>query len=131
MRTHAVIAGIVMSMFAGQAPATGADTLEAYRWRARPVLVVAAPGDARADAQKGLMEAARAELAARDVVVIEADPSTPLGRRFGPAFSVVLVGKDGGEKARWREPVDPQAIAREIDGMPMRREEMRREKGRS
>ncbi len=118
--------GLSMTLFVHGAEAAAADALDAYRWRARPVVVVASESDPRAKAQAGLLAAARAALLERDVVVIEAAPETPLGRRFGPGFAVVLVGKDGGEKARWREPVDPQAITREIDGMPMRQQEMRR-----
>ena len=42
-------------------------------------------------------------------------------------FTVVLVGKDGGEKFRSHGPVSPQDIFDQIDAMPMRRREMRRE----
>lgn len=42
-------------------------------------------------------------------------------------FTVVLVGKDGGEKFRSHEPVSPQGIFDRIDEMPMRRRETNRE----
>lgn len=42
-------------------------------------------------------------------------------------FTVVLVGKDGGEKFRSHEPVSPQDIFDRIDEMPMRRRETNRE----
>ena len=42
-------------------------------------------------------------------------------------FTVVLIGKDGGEKFRSCEPVAPQNIFDRIDAMPMRRREMGRE----
>lgn len=39
--------------------------------------------------------------------------------------SAVLVGKDGGVKARWSEPVDPSAVFDLVDAMPMRLREMK------
>ena len=52
-----------------------------------------------------------------------------LRRQFhiAPAeFAVVLVGKDGGEKKRWRQPVTFEQLRDTIDAMPMRQDEMRR-----
>jgi len=47
--------------------------------------------------------------------------------RFGAAaFSVVLIGKDGGEKLRRDRPVPPEELFALVDAMPMRREEIRR-----
>ena len=42
----------------------------------------------------------------------------------GSGLTVVLVGKDGTEKARWEQVVDPQIIFDLIDTMPMRIQEM-------
>jgi hypothetical protein len=39
-------------------------------------------------------------------------------------WQTALVGKDGGVKARWASPVDPDDIFALIDAMPMRRDEM-------
>ena len=50
-----------------------------------------------------------------------------LRRRFRPqgsGLTVVLVGKDGTEKARYGQSVDPDIIFDLIDSMPMRRREM-------
>lgn len=41
------------------------------------------------------------------------------------SFAAVLVGRDGGEKRRWAEPVVPEGLFEIIDAMPMRRREMR------
>jgi hypothetical protein len=38
-------------------------------------------------------------------------------------FAVILIGRDGGEKARWSEPVAATEIWERIDAMPMRRAE--------
>ncbi len=40
-------------------------------------------------------------------------------------MTMVLVGKDGDEKARWNRVVNPQEIFDLIDSMPMRQSEMR------
>ena len=40
-------------------------------------------------------------------------------------FTVILVGKDGGEKYRAERVVDPDELFALIDMMPMRRREMR------
>ena len=47
------------------------------------------------------------------------------------AFVVVLIGRDGGEKARWTEPVAAQEIFGKIDGMPMRQQEVEAKGGGS
>ena len=52
-----------------------------------------------------------------------------LRRNFSVApgqLTVILVGKDGGVKLRRNEQVNLNEIFLLIDGMPMRREEMRR-----
>ena len=46
------------------------------------------------------------------------------------AFSVLLIGKDGGEKLRVDEVPDLQAIYAVVDGMPMRSREMAADPGR-
>jgi hypothetical protein len=46
--------------------------------------------------------------------------------RFGPAaFSVVLIGKDGGEKLRQTIPLAPADLFALVDAMPMRQAEIR------
>ena len=39
-------------------------------------------------------------------------------------WSIALVGKDGGVKARWRELIEPDEAFGRIDTMPMRRREL-------
>lgn len=56
------------------------------------------------------------------------DHSMSLRQRYsvsGDAFSVILIGKDGGEKLRSDERVNLGEIFALIDTMPMRRAEMR------
>ena len=60
----------------------------------------------------------------------DATVETGLERRFdlepvSDGLQVVLIGKDGGVKARWSEPVSPSAVFDLVDAMPMRMREMR------
>ena len=62
-----------------------------------------------------------------DGQAIDADESRRLVDQYAigeDAFSVVLIGKDGGEKLRVNEVPDLRAIYAVIDGMPMRSREM-------
>jgi len=40
-------------------------------------------------------------------------------------FTVILIGKDGGEKLRSHQPISLDTLRSTIDAMPMRQEEMR------
>lgn len=110
-------------------------TLKAARWRQR-VLLVCAPAatDAQLLQQRELLAAARLALAARDLRVRElllpglsAADRQHLRRLGGTAegFQVLLIGKDGGLKRRYTQPVKPEILFGTIDQMPMRRQEMK------
>ena len=52
-------------------------------------------------------------------------------QRFGVEpgdFLVILLGKDGGEKIRSNKPVTLEMLTEIIDAMPMRQDEMKRQK---
>ncbi len=119
-----VIAAVASALFVS---AEADTTLADYRWNARPIVVFAGPNDPRLAEQRALFEAARGELLERDnVVIVDLRETSALRRRFRPgAFTVLLVGKDGGEKFRRDEIVDPDDLHALIDTMPMRRREMR------
>lgn len=107
--------------------------LEAYRWKARPLVILAPDAqDPRYVQQMTALSAARAGLEERDMVVLPAlGPDAPLRARVGSggaAFQVVLVGKDGHVASRWTAPVALTEVFALIDRMPMRRDEMRRQK---
>ena len=135
------IALVVSTAFgAGTAMAT---ELSDYRWERRPLLLFAPTDhDARLVETLGRIEASRCDFDGRDMVigsvvaegvstldghVISADESQRLANQYGigdGAFSVVLIGKDGGEKLRVNQVPDLQAVYAVIDGMPMRSREM-------
>lgn len=103
------------------------DTLDQYRWEKRPIVVFSDEDDPRLARQMARFEANRADLADRDnVIVLDTSEDSALRRRFRPAaFTVILVGKDGTEKARTDDVVDLDSFEALIDTMPMRRREMR------
>lgn len=127
------------------ASTVAADTLESLKWEKRPILLFA---KSRSFAQLGkqldLLRDYRPDLQERDIVVLSTtgnqETSAAIGyvsidrgtarllrRRFAPdmkGLTVILIGKDGGEKGRWTSVVEPQEIFDLIDSMPMRQQEI-------
>lgn len=141
MTRAATILGAVIAMsFTIEA----ADAMSAYRWKNRPVVVIAGPGgEANLAEQRRIFAASRAGLAERDIVVVwvsgnavSADlgpgpglTAAQLRARFGtPAngFRVILVGKDGDAKLTQSSPLGTATLFGTIDAMPMRLDEIRR-----
>ena len=105
--------------------------LDAFRWRARPIVVFAnSPEDPAFVRQLNLLDAEAAELSARDaLIVVDTDPValSDLRARLRPrGFMLVLIGKDGQVKLRKPLPWDVREISRSIDKMPMRQQEINR-----
>jgi Domain of unknown function (DUF4174) len=109
-----------------------AQNLDELRWKERVLLIYAPKGsEKQLGRQEALLHLHDAELTERDVtqIVVRAPAENPeIAKRFklsGAGFTVLLIGKDGGEKLRSHETVLPETICRLIDSMPMRQEEMR------
>jgi hypothetical protein len=117
--------------------------LEQYQWKNRLLLVFApSPEDEQYQEQLELL-ANDDELAERDLVLFhlfESDSGfagetrlseedvTQLQEQFRiepKDLTVVLVGKDGTEKERWKRTVETSELFSLIDAMPMRQAEMR------
>lgn len=117
------------------APVPGAEAdLASFVWQKRPVVVFAdSPFDPAFREQMRQIEAHWSELARRDVVVITdttPDPASDLRRQLRPrGFSLVIIAKDGTVNLRKPAPWDAREIVRSIDKMPIRREEVRQERG--
>ena len=125
----------------GPAPAMAAE-LNDYLWERRPLLLFApTESDPRLVETMRRIEASRCDFVDRDMVlgrivtqgastldghVVGTNQAQRLISKFGistGSFSVVLIGKDGGEKLRVADVPDLQAIYAVIDGMPMRARE--------
>ena len=119
-----------------------AAELSDYLWQRRPLLLFApSESDPRLLETMRLIEASRCDFVDRDMVlgrivtegtstldshVIDTNQAQQLMSEFeigAESFSVVLLGKDGGEKLRTADVPDVQAIYAVIDGMPMRARE--------
>jgi len=103
--------------------------LEDHRWTHRPIIVFANPTDPRLEQQMERFDLAGPELKDRDnILIVDTAEGSALRDRFRPGtFTIILVGKDGGEKFRRDGLVDPDELNALIDTMPMRRQEMRRQ----
>jgi hypothetical protein len=122
----------------------GAQAIDAYKWKYRPLVVIA---DSEASpslaAQRRIVSASRAGFIERNIVVVwvvgnrvtaDFGPSpgvsgAALRARFAgrtAAFRSVLVGKDGGAKLSSASPLSASTLFGTIDAMPMRMQEMRR-----
>jgi hypothetical protein len=138
------VAVLLLGITAGSANGSSSLDLDMYRWKNR-LLLVFSPSDTD-KTYLGLKQAlGRAEdkLQERDMVVfrlfasgrgmangacLDKDEVLSLYQRFGVpdnSLTVILLGKDGGEKARQLGQFDLQAIFERIDAMPMRQREMR------
>lgn len=138
-----------LSIFAGEEAVPMDFDFEQFKWKRR-LLLVFAP-----DSSHPLFESLQREISTqkqavddRDLVVFEIlgvgtskrdgtqlapHSAASLREQFGVspnAFSLILVGKDGGVKLRRNDPVNLEEIFRLIDSMPMRQDEMR-QNGRS
>ena len=121
-----------------------ASALENHRWENRLLLVFSPRADdMRARELDGKLESRACELADRDLVIgrfptfgdarlgdeaLSPESAAQIRSDFDVDFGdfvVILVGKDGYEKRRDKELPDLDAIFEQIDGMPMRRAEMR------
>ena len=144
------LAVIVLATSAVLLPARAvAAELSDYLWQRRPLLVFTpSEGDPRLVETMRRIEATRCDFADRDMVlgrIVTEGASTLDGQaidtgqarqlfsefRIGAKdFSVVLIGKDGGEKWRVNGVPDLQTVYGVIDGMPMRGREMSADPGR-
>lgn len=147
MRAHSLAASLLLSAMAASAQ-SGIVSLRGLRDTSRPLLIFApSPSDPQLQIQLRTLRENAAAVAERDVVVIALpyqspsptpatltdDGATAARRRFHvapPYFTVILIGKDGGEKLRTHQPISLDTLRSTIDAMPMRQEEMRQKSSR-
>jgi len=147
MHIHMTAAAFLLSAMAASAQ-SGIVTLQGLQDTSRPLLIFApSPTDTQLEIQLRTLRENAAGVAERDLVVIAVpyqspsptqatltdDGATAARRRFRVApgdFTVILIGKDGGEKLRSGRPLRFDTLRETIDAMPMRQEEIRQKSAR-
>lgn len=107
--------------------------IDDFRWDHRLLMVFAdSPGDPAFSEQMRYIDARPDELLARDLIVLTdtaPDGGGPIRAQLRPrGFSVVLIDKDGIVNQRKPFPQDVRELIRAIDKMPVRMEEIRRQR---
>lgn len=133
-----IMAVILLSTFKG-----GAQQLEDYQWKNRVLLFFDVSRESNAiNSQLEKFSEVREEIVDRDLILFVATPKgiftedghpqeMPLRDIYQTVNvsekfkGVVLIGKDGGVKLEKDFEINPQLVFDLIDGMPMRRAEMR------
>ena len=147
MRKYFVALTLLIELFTGAA--LGQDTvsvdLNAYQWKNRLLLLFASSEEDQAYLTlKKEIDRQAVEVNYRDLLisyVLERGESRIGQERLSPdqalflrkrlsvppgRFTIVLIGKDGGEKIRQESPVDLKEIFAIVDAMPMRQQEMKK-----
>jgi hypothetical protein len=139
---------LIMLLFPALAFAqqTNHTNLATHQWKNR-LLLVFSPSDTDNDYRKQVenLQGEVAGLKDRDVKIFHLtdDGSASLDEEEIPkaevqrladtydidpgGFTVILIGKDGGEKLRQNNPLETEKLFSVIDAMPMRQNEMRNE----
>ena len=107
--------------------------LEIYEWTHRPVVIFAnSDKDPNFISQIEFLSEDIKALLERDIVVlVDTNPklSSSLRKKLRPhGFAFVLIGKDGQVKLRKPSPWNIREIARVVDKMPIRQQEIARKK---
>ena len=108
-------------------------TLENFEWTQRPIVIFAnSDKDPNFISQMEFLSEDLSALEERDIIVLvdtEPSHSTSLRKRLRPhGFAFILIGKDGQVKLRKPSPWNIREIARVIDKMPIRQQEIARKK---
>ncbi|WP_176955937.1 DUF4174 domain-containing protein [Catalinimonas alkaloidigena] len=124
-------------------PSNAGDVLAPYRWSNRLLLIFSEDTNITDyQRQVSILQSDQMGMADRDLVFFRIFPDegytpdndaltpaqvTALRERFdvGTGFTVILIGKDGGEKRTERKPLTLDQLYGTIDAMPMRQNEMK------
>ena len=141
LRRFLIILGFFLANFTAIANATEDNfikvdkntNLEIYEWTHRPVVIFAnSDRDPNFISQIEFLSEDIKALLERDIIVlIDTDPkfSSSLRKKLRPhGFAFVLIGKDGQVKLRKPSPWNIREIARVVDKMPIRQQEIARKK---
>ncbi len=143
---HVCRAALLAGYFVLMNQDAAAEPLDLYRWKSR-LIMASVPTRVARDQLTAALAANRAAIDERDLKVVDVSPESarlPGTVRLDPKQTTalrerlklsaretnavfILIGKDGGEKARQRGPLKLASWFTLIDGMPMRRDEIRRQ----
>ena len=140
---------LLLSLFWTISFPVSAQDLQHHRWNDRVILLFAPSlQDSTLAKQFNWFSQQNAEVIDRDLKIYQLSPESGYSpahtaltaatlRNFyqvyrvsTSAFTIILIGKDGGEKYRAHQLTPPKTIFELIDGMPMRRAEMRKKKSK-
>ncbi|BAM90322.1 conserved exported hypothetical protein [Bradyrhizobium oligotrophicum S58] len=135
MRLRLLTTAILLGAIA-MPPASSASPLEKYRWKHR-LLVVTGPDDASARRQRRFYDAAKAGMTERQIILLEALDDGVSSHQVraavgtdGHRFKVYLIGKDGHTAFASQTPISADDLFKRVDAMPMRRDEMLRDRSK-
>ncbi len=138
MRIVALAALVSSAALASQLP----RSLQSMRNHYRPLLVFDGGQAELTQRQRKALEGHDDDLRQRQILLVGLEargqglPGVLLApaeqeaarKRFGVApgeFTVILIGKDGGEKLRSHQPLSWETLQQTVDAMPMRQQEMK------
>jgi hypothetical protein len=103
-------------------------SLEKYLWKKRIILVFdSSKGSGPWIKQSKIFEKSPKQNRERDLILIKVlsipEPQSGKYRSLG-SYPVLVIGKDGGIKAKYKKPVEMKKVYQLIDSMPMRKSEM-------
>ncbi len=110
-------------------PLQGQD-LSAYQWKKRLVILVGDTTDVKLKEQKSVLQNHKSELVERDILILPITNTENFQIDLEANFKgLLLIGKDGGVKLKKAFPVAMTELFEIIDNMPMRKAEIKRDKG--
>lgn len=118
---------ILLSLFCNHLQ--GQD-LSTYQWKNRLILLVGDTTNVKLKKQKSILNNHKLELLERDILILQITNPENLQINLEASFKgLILIGKDGGAKLKKEFPVAAIKLFEIIDSMPMRKAEIKRNKG--
>lgn len=106
------------------------QNLKQYQWKNRLLLLFGDESTSVYNKQKSIFSQESHALKERDILILKGTKHLERQLNLKNNFSgIILIGKDGGIKLEEPFVVHPKTIFALIDGMPMRRAEMKKAKG--
>lgn len=106
------------------------QNLKDYRWKNRLVILVGDKNEPLFKKQEEKLIKLQKELDARQIILFQGNSEIINQLSVDKTFhGLILIGKDGGVKLKEQFIVEPKLLFSLIDGMPMRRAEIKQNKG--